>query len=65
VAERALAVADEDAALACQLAEWAWLAAPDDEEVKKVRRQVYNRRADNETSLMARSIFMAAAEESR
>jgi alkyl sulfatase BDS1-like metallo-beta-lactamase superfamily hydrolase len=66
VAERALAVADSgDLPLACQLAEWAWLAAPDDEAVKKARRQVYNRRADTESSLMARSIFMAAAEESK
>lgn len=63
LAARAEAVADHDLALACQLAEWAWAAAPGDAEVRRVRSALYRRRAEGETSLMARSIFTAAAEE--
>ena len=51
-----------DLALACQLAEWARQAAPADPAAAAVCRQVYRRRADAEPSLMARSIFAAAAE---
>ncbi len=50
-------------ALACQLAEWAHQAAPDDGDAQALRRQVYQQRAEAETSLMARSIFTAAANE--
>jgi alkyl sulfatase BDS1-like metallo-beta-lactamase superfamily hydrolase len=63
LAARAEALADADPALACQLAEWAWAAAPTDDAVRRVRAALYKRRAEGETSLMARSIFTAAAEE--
>ena len=62
LAARAEAVADADLALACQLAEWAAAAAPDDEGVRRVRAALYKRRADSQPSLMAKSIFTAASE---
>jgi alkyl sulfatase BDS1-like metallo-beta-lactamase superfamily hydrolase len=49
-------------ALACQLAEWAAHAAPDDAGVIEARRKIYRARAESETSLMARGIFRDAAE---
>jgi len=49
-------------ALACQLAEWASRAAPDDAGVIAARRKIYQARAQQETSLMARGIFRDAAE---
>jgi alkyl sulfatase BDS1-like metallo-beta-lactamase superfamily hydrolase len=52
-----------DLPLACHLAEAAWLAAPDDRGVSRVRRDVYALRAKQEASLMARGIFAAAAKE--
>jgi len=63
LAARARAVADDDLALACQLAEWAWAAAPADEAVRQVRAELYRRRAGGQSSLMARSIFAGAADE--
>ena len=59
---RAEAVADDDLALACQLAEWAAAAAPDDAGVGAARAALYRRRAEAQSSLMARSIFTAASE---
>ncbi|MCB9560698.1 MAG: MBL fold metallo-hydrolase [Kofleriaceae bacterium] len=60
---RARAAAERgDLALACQLAEWAHQAAPDDAGALAARKDVYRQRADGETSLMARSIFTAASE---
>ena len=65
LAERAQAVADSgDLRLACHLAELAARAAPTDAAVAAVRRDVYGRRARTETSLMARSIYLAAAADS-
>ncbi|HEY8087273.1 MAG TPA: alkyl sulfatase dimerization domain-containing protein [Polyangiaceae bacterium] len=62
LADRAAALADAgDFALACHLAETAWLAAPGDDAITAVRADVYTRRARAETSLMARGIFRAAA----
>jgi alkyl sulfatase BDS1-like metallo-beta-lactamase superfamily hydrolase len=49
-------------ALACQLAEWAHQAAPTAES-RDARAAIYRARADRESSLMARSIFLAAADE--
>ncbi|HEX6838272.1 MAG TPA: alkyl sulfatase dimerization domain-containing protein [Polyangia bacterium] len=49
-------------ALACQLAEWAARAAPDDAGVIAARGKIYRARADAESSLMARGIFRDAAE---
>ncbi len=65
LAERALALAGEDPRLACHLAEMAVLAQPDDRHCHEVRAEVYQRRRDGETSLMAKGIFGFAANESR
>jgi alkyl sulfatase BDS1-like metallo-beta-lactamase superfamily hydrolase len=51
--------------LAAHLAELAARAAPDDAHARAVRADVYERRAAEETSLMAKGIFSAAARESR
>jgi alkyl sulfatase BDS1-like metallo-beta-lactamase superfamily hydrolase len=65
LADRAAAVAARgDLALACHLAETAWLAAPGDEAIAKVRSDVYAARAAAETSLMARGVFRTASKES-
>jgi alkyl sulfatase BDS1-like metallo-beta-lactamase superfamily hydrolase len=61
LAARAERVADEDLALACQLAEWAATAAPDDAGVRAIRAALYRRRAEAASSLMARSIYLGAA----
>jgi len=61
LAARARTVAADDLALACQLVEWAYQAVPTNRQVADARRELYQRRADRETSLMARSIFGAAA----
>jgi alkyl sulfatase BDS1-like metallo-beta-lactamase superfamily hydrolase len=53
-----------DLALACHLAEMAWLAAPADEGIAKVRTAVYASRAAAEISLMSRGVYRAAARES-
>jgi alkyl sulfatase BDS1-like metallo-beta-lactamase superfamily hydrolase len=50
-------------ALACHLAETAWLAAPDDAAIAGLRASIYRRRAAASESLMARGIFEAAARE--
>ncbi len=52
-----------DLALACQLAEWASQADPDNDDARQVRAAVYRERSEAETSLMARSIYLAAASE--
>lgn len=49
--------------LACHLAELAGLAAPDDTEVRSMRATVYRQRIEQETSLMARSVFRSASKE--
>jgi glyoxylase-like metal-dependent hydrolase (beta-lactamase superfamily II) len=48
-------------ALACHLAEWAARAAPDDMGVTATRSEVYARRAEHETSLMAKGVYFDAA----
>lgn len=60
---RELAV-EGDLRLACHLAEFAGLSAPDDAEVQAARAEVYHARAESEHSLMSRGIFRAAARES-
>ena len=66
LAERALAAADEgDLRLACHLAELAALAEPESRAVHAARAAVYQRRREGETSLMAKGIFGAAANESK
>ena len=62
---RAIEVADGgDLRLACQLAEWAGQAAPDDAEVHERRAEVYRRRRESESSLMSKGIFGTAAQAS-
>ncbi len=62
---RAVEVADAgDLRLACQLAEWAAGAAPDDAEVHARRAEVYRRRRHEESSLMSKGIFGTAASQS-
>ena len=55
------ACAGGDLALACELAEFAWRAEPEDGHTRSVRALVYRTRAREETSLMAKSIYAAAA----
>jgi alkyl sulfatase BDS1-like metallo-beta-lactamase superfamily hydrolase len=54
---------DGDLSLACELAEFAWLAEPEDDKTRSVRASVYSARAKAETSLMAKGIYNAAARE--
>ncbi len=53
--------ADGELALACELIEFASRAAPDDERVQAARAAIYRERAARESSLMAKSIYLAAA----
>jgi len=62
LAERARAVADPR--LACELIELAALAAPDDAAIRSTRRALYQARAAEERSLMARGIYASASDES-
>ena len=63
LAQRAVVVADAgDLRLACQLAEWAAGADPDDATVRELRADVYRRRRESESSLMAKGIFGTAAD---
>jgi alkyl sulfatase BDS1-like metallo-beta-lactamase superfamily hydrolase len=64
LAERALALADEDIRVACHLAELAVLAEPDNKRAHALRAEVFQKRRDKETSLMAKGIFGHAANES-
>jgi alkyl sulfatase BDS1-like metallo-beta-lactamase superfamily hydrolase len=50
-----------DLRLACELAEWAGRAAPDDEGIRSRRAAIYRTRAERETSLMARGVYEDAA----
>ena len=64
VAERAKQVlAQGDVRMATHLAEWAHLAAPDDEGCCLLAQTVYAKRAEVETSLMAKGIFASASKE--
>ena len=66
LARRARELASEgELRLAGHLAEFAAAAAPDDPEVRAVRAEVNERRSAAEPSLMAKSIFTAAARDSR
>jgi alkyl sulfatase BDS1-like metallo-beta-lactamase superfamily hydrolase len=65
LAERALVIADDDIRLACHLVEFAVTAEPDNSAVHAIRSEVYQRRRDAETSLMAKGIFGSAANESK
>jgi alkyl sulfatase BDS1-like metallo-beta-lactamase superfamily hydrolase len=49
--------------LSCHLADWAYLAAQDDPEIRMAVHQIYTARAGAETSTMSLRIFMARARE--
>jgi glyoxylase-like metal-dependent hydrolase (beta-lactamase superfamily II) len=57
---RARELVDSDPALACHLAEWAGLAAPEDRAAQQCVIDVFGRRADAEISLMGRGILSHA-----
>jgi alkyl sulfatase BDS1-like metallo-beta-lactamase superfamily hydrolase len=64
LAERASRLADGgDLRLACHLVELAAQAAPEDAAICRTRAEIYRRRAESESSLMARAIYRAASEE--
>ena len=65
LAERARELADTDARLACHLAEFAAQAEPDNKAVHHLRAEVYQKRREGETSLMAKGIFGTAANQSK
>jgi alkyl sulfatase BDS1-like metallo-beta-lactamase superfamily hydrolase len=66
LARRALEAADAgDLRLACDVAELAALAAPDNKAVHEIRARVFEQRAGSELSLMSKGIFNWAASESR
>jgi hypothetical protein len=52
-------------AFAAELAELAWLAAPGDSAVARVRQRVFSVRADAAPSTMAQGIFRWAAQEAQ
>ena len=56
-------LADGDIRLATHLAEWACKAAPRDEPIRGLLKRVYQERSKKESSLMAKGIFLSAAEE--
>jgi alkyl sulfatase BDS1-like metallo-beta-lactamase superfamily hydrolase len=62
---RRLVATGGDLALACELAELAAQASPDDASIHGVRAEVYAARAKQERSLMARGVYAAAADASR
>ena len=64
LADRALALASKDPRLACHLAELAVQAAPTNVTAHEIRAAVYQGRRAIETSLMAKGIYGAAANES-
>ena len=64
LAERAQALAAEDVRLACHLAEMAVQAEPENKALHAIRAEVYQHRRGVESSLMAKGIFGAAANES-
>jgi len=64
LADRALEVAETDLRLAGHLVEFAALAAPGDAGVQRSRAEVNRRRAEEETSTMAKGVFSWAAAES-
>jgi len=57
---RARELMDSDSAMACHLAEWAALAAPEDRDAQQCVIDVFGKRADTEVSLMGRGILSHA-----
>ena len=64
LAARADALKESDPRLACHLAELAMQADPGNREIHEIRAAVYQHRRGQETSLMAKGIYGAAANES-
>ncbi len=62
---RAREHADEDIELACHLAEWAALAEPENRSAQECVRDLFTKRAGEESSLMGRGIFMHAVREAK
>ena len=62
---RARELADTDMALACHLAEWAALGAPEDPEAHRCVIDLFSRRSDGEISLMGRGILSSAVRASQ
>ncbi len=66
LAERARELSDVgESRLAGHLAQLAWLANPGSHQTRETRAEIYERRADEEQSTMARGVFAWAAAESR
>jgi alkyl sulfatase BDS1-like metallo-beta-lactamase superfamily hydrolase len=57
LAARARELAPTNLPLACHLAEWAYLADPDDEVARAVVAEVFSARADADPSLMSKGIY--------
>ncbi|MFI5398274.1 MAG: alkyl sulfatase dimerization domain-containing protein [Candidatus Binatia bacterium] len=57
---RARELVDSNRALACHLAEWAALAAPENADAHRCVIEVFGKRAESEIALMARGIFSHA-----
>jgi glyoxylase-like metal-dependent hydrolase (beta-lactamase superfamily II) len=55
---RARELAETNLALACHLAEWAYLANPDDPHARACVVEVFTRRADADPSLMSKGVYM-------
>ena len=65
LAERGHALMDDDPRLACHLVELAVQAEPGNRQLHEIRAAVYQHRRGLESSLMAKGIFGAAANESK
>jgi alkyl sulfatase BDS1-like metallo-beta-lactamase superfamily hydrolase len=65
LAERAQELVDDDPRLSCHLAEMAVQAEHDNKALHAIRAEIYQHRRGLESSLMAKGIFGAAADESR
>ncbi len=61
LADRALALADEDVRLSCHLADFALEAAPGNESVQAAVAEIYRHRASEERNLMSGNLYAAAA----
>ena len=62
---RAYDLRENDLPLACHLAEWAALAAPEDVAAQQCVIDIFNIRAEGEISLMGRGIFSHAVRQAQ
>jgi len=63
--ERARELIDSDPTLACHLAEWAALGAPDNRSAHECVIDVFTKRAESEIALLARGILSHAVRKSQ